>query len=51
MPDKANESTSVDKDAQTPPKDTRATPPRGNPSRDHESVEKGEEQLDRIAGN
>ena len=29
----------------------KSTPPRGNPDRDHESVERGEEQLDKIAGN
>jgi hypothetical protein len=28
-----------------------ATPPRGNPDRDRDSVEKGEEQLGKIAGN
>jgi hypothetical protein len=30
---------------------TSATPPRGNPETDRESVEKGEEQLDRVVGN
>jgi hypothetical protein len=29
----------------------RSTPPRGNPERDQQSVEKGEDQLDKISGN
>ncbi|MEA2210641.1 MAG: hypothetical protein QOF83_589 [Solirubrobacteraceae bacterium] len=37
--------------AQRPDPPAQATPPRGNPERDQESVEKGEEQLDKIAGN
>jgi hypothetical protein len=28
-----------------------STPPRGNPETDHESVEKGEEQLGKVSGN
>jgi hypothetical protein len=47
MTDKENESPGAEKR----PKDTQATPPRGNPDRDHESVDKGEEQLGKIAGN
>jgi hypothetical protein len=35
----------------TPNPATKATPPRGNPERDHDSVEKGEEQLGKISGN
>jgi hypothetical protein len=30
---------------------TAATPPRGNPETDHESVEKGKAQLDKVSGN
>jgi hypothetical protein len=35
----------------TPNPAAKATPPRGNPERDHESVEKGKEQLGKITGN
>jgi hypothetical protein len=31
--------------------DASSTPPRGNPETDHESVEKGEEQLGKVSGN
>jgi hypothetical protein len=37
--------------AQTPDPPTQATPPRGNPERDQQSVDKGKEQLDKISGN
>ena len=32
-------------------KNAKATPPRGNQDTDHESVDKGKEQLDKISGN
>jgi hypothetical protein len=51
MTSEGNESSSTENGAEDPPKDTRGTPPRGNPDRDHESVQKGEEQLDKISGN
>lgn len=51
MTNKDKASPSSDKRAEDSPKDVRGTPPRGNPDRDHDSVEKGEEQLGKIAGN
>lgn len=50
MIDRENESPAEDQDAEKPAKDSRSTPPRGNPDQDRQSVEKGEEQLDRITG-
>jgi hypothetical protein len=51
MTNEDSESSAADKPAEDPPKDVRGTRPRGNPDRDHESVEKGEEQLGKISGN
>ncbi len=39
------------KDETQEPRPDQATKPRGNPETDHESVEKGEEQLDKVVGN
>jgi hypothetical protein len=36
--------------AQRKPDESTKTPPRGNPETDHESVRKGEEQLDKVSG-
>jgi hypothetical protein len=51
MKNQDKESPSPDMRAEDPPNDVRGTPPQGNPDRDHESVEKGKEQLGKIAGN
>jgi hypothetical protein len=51
MNEHEDETQSEDKPSDSGRSSAQSTPPRGNPERDQESIEKGEEQLGKIAGN
>jgi hypothetical protein len=51
MPEQEKKTQSKDQAPEHERSPAQSTPPRGNPERDQQSVEKGEDQLDKISGN